>query len=389
MFFPRCYTPMAIVCCLAPLMACTTATDPQAMPPPTPPTLGLNDVSVLFPLPTSPQAPGYLRPTSTGAKGALLPQSVYDEVPTFPVQPAQGLNYDRMRVVAVRFDACFPTAAGCEAQIRMVMQPISDDGRALDSALHAFYRLDDSEIAAVVRELRRLRELTSISSDQPLAVHPALLAQGVSGAYGTELGAVILRYCGEANLRRITFFLRAPPVLEEVWFFGGFEREAGTLTPLNIVGIGPSNQRVTRPKVPDGYRYELIPEATTPENHNALLSSQAAAAANPTARSAAFASFLRVENPTLYGPDALPCAGCHLAAYINGQTRDKYGFEDTSFPADAFQSNRNLTLTGDALLTPSSLRAFGWFDRAAMISQRVVNGSAAVVDDIEERFPLQ
>ncbi len=35
----------------------------------------------------------------------------------------------------------------------------------------------------------------------------------------------------------------------------------------------------------------------------------------------------------------------------------------------------------------SSLRAFGYFDDKPMIANRIVNESAAVVDDLEKRFP--
>jgi glutathione S-transferase len=58
----------------------------------------------------------------------------------------------------------------------------------------------------------------------------------------------------------------------------------------------------------------------------------------------------------------------------------------TTLP-DAFTSTHDLTLKGEAATTPSSLRAFGYFGKIPMISQRVVNESAAVVDDLEKRFP--
>ena len=48
----------------------------------------------------------------------------------------------------------------------------------------------------------------------------------------------MLRYAGEQNLVRVTFFLRAPPTTE-VWFFGGLERDGeGILRVMNIVGVG-------------------------------------------------------------------------------------------------------------------------------------------------------
>lgn len=362
--------------------------EPEAPEPPepvVPPALTLSDVSVLYPLPSSDDAPGYLSPPSLGAKGALLPLDVYEAIPTFPVQPAEGLHYGRLRLLAVRFDGCHQTAGGCEAQVRMIMQPVAPDGRAKDSALHLFYRLTEEELATLVGELRGLRALAPEVQPGPLDVHPALLAQGVEGPYGSALQELLMRYAGEENLVRVTFFLRAPPV-EEVWFFGGLEREGQTLVPMDIVGVGMGNQRVISTEVEGGYDYLLTPEGLTPEDGSALFTSAAAAAATDEARRAAFASFLRVANPAIYPVAELPCAGCHIGTFVAAHNRATYAFEDAAFPGDAFESSHDLTLRGEAATTPSSLRAFGWFDFAPMIAQRTVNESAMVVDDLEARF---
>jgi hypothetical protein len=190
------------------------------------------------------------------ARGELLPKAVYDEIPDFPVEPAHGVDYDEMRVVSIRFDGCHPRPDGCEAQIRLVMQPISPSGSSRDSALHLFYRLDDAELSGLMDELRRLRELAPEVAAGPLEVHPALIAQGVTGAYGTALNEVVLRFAGEQNLIRMTFFLRAPPI-QEVWFLGGFERTGGELEVMDIAGLGKSNQQVIRPTVEEGYDYDV------------------------------------------------------------------------------------------------------------------------------------
>lgn len=351
------------------------------------PALGLNDVSVLVPIPASPAAPGALGPTDAGAKGVLLPEDVYDKVPKFGVKPAQGLDYARMRAVAIRFDGCFPGKDGCEAQIRVVMQPITDAGATLDSALHLFYRLDESELGPVVAELRRLRTLAPEVRDAPLDVHAGLAAQGLDGAYGKRLRELVLKHAGEQNLTRMTFFLRAPPRQEE-WFFGGVDRAGGQTQVMNIVGVGKANQRVDRPIAAEGYTYQLTPAPKIPEDMNALLSTEAAKAATPEARAAALSALVRIENPEKYGPDALSCAGCHVATFVREATRASFGLDATKLPAsDAFKSARDLTLKGEAITTPSSLRAFGYFDAKVMISNRVVNESAAVVDDLEKRFP--
>ncbi|MFO0663959.1 MAG: hypothetical protein U0174_08410 [Polyangiaceae bacterium] len=349
--------------------------------------LGMSDVSVLWPLPASPAAPGTLGPESAGAKGTLLPQAVYDKVPAFGVKPAQGLDYARMRVVATRFDGCFSKPSGCEAQIRLVMQPITDDGSTLDSALHLFYTLTETELTTVVAELRRMRTLAPEVKDAPLDVHAGLAAQGLEGAYGKALRDLVLAHAGEENLTRMTFFLRAPPRQEE-WFLGGVERVDGVFKTLDIVGVGKANQRVNRPVTGEGYTYTFTPEAMTPEDIGVLLDSEKAKAATPEARSQALSAFARIENPNRYGPDQLPCAGCHVSTFVTEATRVGFGLAIDTMP-DAFKSQRDLTRRGEAASTPSSLRAFGYFDKTPMIGSRVVHESAVVVDDLEKRFPMK
>ncbi len=378
--------PLALFSCSSTVTSPTPpAVETDAAVPLATASLGLNDVSVLVPIPESPAAKGSLGPTDEGSKGPLLPQDVFDKSPKFGVPPPQGLDYARMRAVGIRFDGCFPGKAGCEAQIRIVMQPITDTGKTLDSALHLFYRLDDAELAPIVQELRRLRTLAPEVKDAPLDVHAGLAAQGLEGAYGKALRALVLKHAGEQNLTRMTFFLRAPSRQEE-WFFGGFDREAGQMKQLDILGVGKANQRVNRPIVPDGYSYQVAPSPKVPEDIDALLSTEAAKAATPEVRGAALAALVRIENPTKYGPDQLSCAGCHIATVVRESTRASFGLDAATLP-DAFKSARDLTRVGESATTPSSLRAFGYFDAKPMISNRIVNESAAVVDDLEKRFP--
>ncbi len=347
------------------------------------PALGMNDVSVLLPLSI---ARAYLDPTSAGAKGALLPEDVYDKVPKFGVEPADGLVWDRMRAVAIRFDACFQTKAGCAPQIRIVMQPILPGGDTNDSALHLFYTLQAEEMKEVVAELRRLRELAPEQTDAPLDVSPAMSAQGSGGAYTTGMKDLVLRFAGEQTLTRMTFFLRAPPIREE-WFFGGFDRAAGIMTQLNIVGIGKTNQRVDRVETTEGYSYLFIPAGKVPEDVSALLVTEAAKKAPVDDVKKAYAAFLRIENPTKYGPDALPCAGCHVSTVATEFATKEMGFDPKAEP-DAFTSAKwDLTLRGKAATTLPSLRAFGYHRREPMIARRVINESAAAVDEIETKYP--
>lgn len=352
------------------------------------PSLSPNDVSVLYPLDQWGTATGYLAPSDMGDRGVLLPSSLTDQLPTFPVTPADAITYARLRVVGVRFDACGGPHGACDAQIRLVMQPINPGATTRDSALHVFYSLTAEEMVDVVRELRRIHTLAA-EDDGVLAVNPALAAQGIDGEYGTAMRALVLAHCGEENVARMTFFLRAPPA-REVWFFGGFEKnEEGEFVAMNIQGVGAGVQRVIHDPVgTDGHAFDLTPNPTTPENGSLLLTSMGADGAAEDARGEAFASYLRLENPTVYVPDDLSCAGCHVAGYLTGHAERMFGLTRSMFPEDAYSSTRNLEQRTASQSTASSLRAFGYFGREAMIAPRTVNETAHVLDDIETRFPV-
>lgn len=362
----------------------TTTTEPETVP------LGLNDVSVLFPLPPNLSDLSNLRPTDVGARGELLPKDVFDAIPTFPVTPSEGLVYSWMRVVSLRFDGCGGLPEVCEPEIRLVMQPSAGSGSTRDSALHLFYRLDQEGMREVVDGLRALRPLAPEAPiDAPLDVHPALVAQGVLGPYGAALRELVLEHIGEQNLVRVTFFLRAPPV-NEVWFFGGLQREGGEVTAMDVVGVGTDPQRVILTKTDTTYEYDLTPLGHTPEDGRTFYSSAAAEAATPEKRDLAMASYLRVENPSVYVPDHLPCAGCHLSTYVTAEATRRFAIDPAAFPGEQYTSaTHDLTMRGGSADNPSSLRAFGYFGSDPMIARRTINESAAVADDLATRYPGQ
>jgi hypothetical protein len=376
--------PVAVV---ALLLACS---DPVASTPPIVdvdpllPKLSASDVSVLYPLPPSAAEPGYLGPGDQSAHGELLPKAIYDKLPKFPVQPSEGLVYERMRVVAARFDGCFTTAVGCEAQIRLVMQPITDKQRSLDSALHLFYRVPEEALAKVVIALRKLHALAPETQAGILDVHPALVAQGMEGAYATGLRDLILQYAGEQTMVRMTFFVRAPPTREE-WFFGGFDRIDGQLKQIRIVGVGMANQRVDRIATDAGYNYVFSPNPTKPEDLSALLVSETAKRAPRADLEKAAAALARIENPGTHGADDLPCAGCHITTVARAFAEKELALSFSS--AEAFKST--LRTSSEAATTVSSLRAFGYFGAKPMISNRVLHETEVVVADLEARFPAK
>lgn len=368
-----------------------------------PTALGMNDVSVLLPLPRSIAAPGYLTPDTQGRGGALFPADVYARVPAFsPI--VSSFERAALKALAIRFDGCFrkESTAPCEAQIRMVMQPIAvaseggggaigDDPtvEATDSAVHLFYRMSESDFPTLVSELRRLRSLIHDSaSNLPLQVSPPLAADGIDGPYGTALNNLVLKFAGAENLVRVTFFLRTPSRTDQ-WDFGGFVRAGAEWKPLEIPGVG-SQQRVSLPvSASPKYHYVVEPLSMTPEDLTLPLSSDEMEKATSAAREGAMISVMRVENPRLHSADSIQCVACHVAAPIAASAVSRYGMKLESFTETyASFSGRNLRQDESASARSFALlRAFGWGGPTPAISRRVIHETAEVLDDLDRRFP--
>ena len=131
---------------------------PDAGPAPT--DLTLCDVSILYPLPEAGSDQNdLLGAADEGERGVLLPEDVVEALPMFPFMTQDTINYGPLRVVGIRFDGCHDDGEGCEAQIRMVMQPLSIRSEARDSALHLFYSLEDEGIQSGDRGAARAPSL--------------------------------------------------------------------------------------------------------------------------------------------------------------------------------------------------------------------------------------
>jgi hypothetical protein len=357
---------------------------------PTPPAaLGLNDVTVLMPLPATISAAGHLTPTSAGALGELFPRALYERIPQFPHMPADFLKYETLRVLAVRFDGCFKKAGACEAQIRLVLQPLRSVG-ASDAAVHLFFPVGKEAMQGIVAKLREMRALAPEALvDGALDVHPSLLAQGMEGAYGTALNQLVLEHCGLQALSRMTFFLRAPSAVEQ-WVLGGLDIKDGKYTPIAIPGSG-TRQNVLQHETAKGpmFRYELVPLPVAPVDLTKALSTTLLDATSGESRIAALGALNTVLNPQKLGADDVHCASCHVASYIAGYAQSQLKEDLAAAPSSylaAAPKGRNLEVRGGALSNRTSLRGLGYFQKTPMISPRVVYESAEVLEDFETNW---
>lgn len=352
--------------------------------------LSANDVSVLFPIQTAASVPLLWAADTEGNGGALLPRATFDQIaePFNPQHMDPASAYAALRVVSLRFDPCFP-GAPCQAQIRLVMQTVDPtDGRAEDGAIHLLYNLTHDEFASLLVDLRALTAHSEPTpADAPLGPNPTLMVQGLDGDYAQGLRALVTRYAGATTLARMTFMTRTNS-RASTWHFGGFNlREFSPTGPISIVGL-PSG--TTQQQVLNGaaavYNYAFTPVQAAQPAVLTVLSADTIPSLSPSALADAHEALALIDNPSLSSPESIDCASCHVARRI----RDYLSmvFPADTAPTSAYEGEVEAHhVLGGADANPDNLRAFGYFDRAPAVSQRVANESHAVLANIESMYP--
>jgi len=288
----------------------------------------MNDLTTVYPLAKSQkELGGYLTATSAGARGQLLPKALYsplfpDPAPTHAVGADTVMSYDKLRVVAVRFDPCFAQIGDitdpstCDNQIRVIFQSLDFAGgstSAVDGAVHAFYRVTRPELVGAVREVIALRRAEGQTRSMgALAPHPLLVKQGIDGDFGTKLGQTLLQYIGSDNLIRFTHI--ASGNLQTQWFFAGFDVVNGKTKPMDVAGLKahtPSVSFFAGFSAPMAGGFSA--PTTTKDDLSVLVNVDKAKAASKTAAKAAFDSALKIQNPEFHSPNTIDCASCHVA----------------------------------------------------------------------------
>jgi hypothetical protein len=417
---PSSFSSSSILFCLLALAACASAPGDDAAaqsgeqalagggaPAATLP-VQLNDVSVLLPLPaTQKEFASLLAADAKGAAGILLDRPLYENAtgftpPTMPIPPggSPGLLYTDLRMTAFRLDPCFAhlgpitDPSKCENQLRIVLQPVffGTQVSVADGGIHVFYSLTRAELLAAVEEVAALRVAQGGTADLgPLAVHPIVKAQGLTGAMARGLQAIVLKYAGMSRLERFTV-LQATN-LDADWNFSGFDvTHAGGVaktTPM-IVPTLPAN--TTSVIFFGGFSQSDLFGSFTPATKSAddmhLLANQTdATAATPAARQAAYDAALRIENPNLHSPNTIDCASCHMAGPARVRVGEQIFKLSATGDANAFVPDAKYVSAADAKTTTPfdpkdngvELHAFSYKNVAPMINQRVMNETAAVI----------
>jgi hypothetical protein len=388
--------------------ACTSSgtKTPADVPP-----LQMNDLSVMFPLATSPgDFATYPSPTSPGAGGgALLPEALYTSDPI-----AGEIPYDGLRVVAFRLDPCFghvgeiESGASCDDQIRLVFQPLqlTDGGSgagsaavATDAAVHVSYSITREQLLAAVAMIATARAHLSDADLGPLAVHPLVLQGGLGGTFAKQLRSIIATYADSTKIERITSFAviqnvsgqrQDPPEPGDdlagiLWTMHGFDVASDQETALAIPTLASDSRTVQISAVANPLDASLSPTTTSTDAIGVLANANTATSAAPSAQQAAFDAALRIENPLDHSPNTIDCASCHMAEPVRTLVGEQVlGMSETGdpnrFAADPSIPSGDLTAT-TAVVDPGepgllNIHAFSYRASSPMINLRVINETA-------------
>jgi hypothetical protein len=341
----------------------------------------MNDVSILLPM-TPAKASAYLTPDSPGRGGALLPKVVYQAAVgtdgTLGPGGTPGVDRTGLKLVSMRFDPCFASltpiaeTSDCENQLRVVFQPIGNDG-AKDAAVHAFFSLTRDEVKAAVNEIVQLRlQFDGGARMGALAVHPIVQKQGIDGALATGISAVVLKYAGASNLVRFTQFSSSG--LGTAWNFRGFDIDNGAPKPMVIPTLPNSATMVSffRGFTKGSLTGDFTPSTTSTDDMQLLGNAERAKSASSDARTAAFTALQHVEDPTKHSPNTIDCASCHGAEPARLMVASRFGLSASALTGDEAETTK--PKDNDDV----DLHMFSYKGLNASIHRRTILESAAI-----------
>lgn len=353
--------------------------------------LSLNDISILLPLPEPSEYGQLISPAEgTAQTGILIPTSVFKVLPQLVPEYPNSVTYrDQAKVVGIRIDPCFTEGEGpqnCRRQIRLVWQPVfvaQDTVSTRDAGVHSFYEFDEQTFNQLLKDWQ---QLSSGKPTDALQIHPQLSKEGYSGPYWKYLRELVLKYCGEKNLVRVT----AMNVMngELMWIFQGFDVIGGQTKNIKVARIGGMSQGVIVTSAQfSSFTGGMMPPPQQDPAFAELIKDSATVKKKFTEEQIKkiIVSAYEYENPTKHNPGTVDCASCHLANSARqwGQIHFNSWDWQKDFANVAYQSTWNLENTTPGPLRTNRLRAFGYFINQPAISQRVVNETAATMMSLQ------
>jgi hypothetical protein len=365
--------------------------------------LGMNDVTIVTPL-----APGdaavLMRGSDKAADGErLISLALFDRLNREPACLAPDdagvcttgsgsevlipLFYERLELVAVRFDLCdrkLPgtCAEGADGQLRLVLQPALSPADFWDTSFHASFAIPSAQLASAVAQLRALARLQAEPVSSPLKASPAL-SDPAKPAYAEQLRAFVREYARAARLVRLTLNTIPSSFAAVRWVLRGLERGAdGELHDLLIRDTHATTQDVIFAS-----HYEVRPLTDAPMGLVTALSSRAFDAAPVPQKRAVLEGLLSADNPLKTTPDTVSCMGCHATTILFEKLSAASGISRESLTG-GYTSSHDLSIdAGKSLSSDRTLRVLGYIGDQLLIARRVVNETAQVLTEIEQRFP--
>ncbi|MCE9573395.1 MAG: hypothetical protein K8W52_09575 [Deltaproteobacteria bacterium] len=382
--------------CLALALSLAACTEDPVDPPAG--AVGLNDVSVLFPLPPTIDEPAQLSLASAGKGGPLLTEARFAAIPVFADNPLPERAYDRWRIVAARIDPCFPdlavlvsNPAACRRQLRLVAQPLGADVSGVtveDASIHLLYDLAPADFDALATAWLAVGNDQTHDPRTTLGIHPVIANEGLAGPTATTLRGLVTTYAGEGTLSQFTF-VEGRGV---AWEFGGMRVDGAGQNALPIHGIEDASGQVTASDTngvfsvsPASAEARAMDPLAGEVSGGGIGGGTVTLTASADAITAALRTTLTIDDPTTLNADTVDCAACHLATRARERARTLGASSDglPRFAIDGF--DLSLGDLGSAAASPQQQRAFGYNGRVAMWNQRVINESAAVADVLANR----
>jgi hypothetical protein len=358
--------------------------DPQ--PPPDPP-LGMNDVTILLPLPADPAQPVLARLFDSNP--ALVDPFWFDAMVftrrDLGAKDNTSFTRNSFHLVAVRFDLCDriapgPCPAGADGRLRLVAQPLvtaaDSTVHALDVGVHLFYPIPAAELPAVIGELRDLAALRD-QPDGPLAVTTG------DAAYLAQLRALVLRYAQWPQLVKFTANGQHQGAVGNSWLFRELDQtpDGASYVPALI----PNANAYEQDALLQGGDITYVSEQITdrPPGFESSIDGLRFMAESPEDQAAAVDAIAAMENPVLHDAFDTQCLGCHVGSYIGPYRAGELGI-DIATSASWYHSARDLSVPAP---NTRHVRGLGYFDTEVVISQAAANETANVLDEIETQFP--
>jgi hypothetical protein len=293
-------------------------------------------------------------------------------------------TYEELQLVGVRFDLCDHEAPGpCptsgDASLRLVFQPLRDVEGATDTGFHAFYTIHEAEIPAAIQALTELSMIrTGVA--EPLTVSSPL-SLGIPD-YTEKLRTFVRTYGGESRLIRLTMNAQTALSAQVKWVLRGVEKQGTEFVDIAITGTSVTDQVVTLAS--DGF-FDVEPVTDIPEGLALALDGLPFKAASDEDQLAALGAFVAIDNPLTNAPDTVSCVACHTATVGLSKRSEELELDPLTLPG-RYETSRDVSVdAGMSKTTDFTIRAFGWLRRDPMISQRVANDTALVLEDIAAR----